>query len=100
MVRQLLASFACVMVAATCVAGPAVAAPAASDASADPGAVEIPKVRDLKLSEAVEQIRAATAPIEPKFKYADLHDSQNVYNLTNWVVCYTWPDAISPKSRT
>ena len=99
MLRRTISTGAAVVVALSASIG--VAQPVLADEpAADSEARVIPDVREMTLGNAVEEIVSATSPVEPKFRYRDLHNNQVVINMSNWVVCYTWPDEITSDSRT
>lgn len=75
------ATTAAVVVAMTGLAGPASAA----------DQWEMPDVRTEILQSAVDQVSAASAGTKVKFRYNPRHVNQDVYNLTNWAVCFTSP---------
>ncbi len=72
---------------------PALAGNAAADDAASTGTWTMPDVKGSILQTAVDDVRSAAGDAPIQFQFVPRHVNQVVYNLTNWAVCYTSPNA-------
>lgn len=65
----------------------------AGPASGDDSSWVMPDVRNMILSQAMAQIRAAASPVEITFGTSDTKGNREQYNMSNWSVCWQAPKA-------
>ena len=53
----------------------------------------MPNVKDMILSQAMDEIQAAAGPAEIEFETSDTKGRRKQYNMSNWSVCWQYPKA-------
>lgn len=94
-------AISCAMFAPSAVlASPGMAAPVVAAPEAPTEVWVMPDVRNMVLSQATKAIREVTGPAELDFRLVDSRNGQDVFNQSNWTVCFQSPSADGEISQT